>query len=60
MNIETHLRELGTIEIGSLRERILELDEPTWLDNEQRQNDYTVHRQTQSIILVFCDGPPND
>ena len=60
MNIETHLKELGAIDIDPLRQRILELDGAAWLDNEKRQIDYEVHRQTQSVILVFCDGPPQD
>jgi hypothetical protein len=60
MNIDTPLKPLGPIDIGLLSRAILDLDESTWLTNEQRQNDYEVHRQTQSIILVFCDGPMND
>lgn len=60
MNIDTHLRELGEINIGELSRRILDLGDSAWLDNEKRQNDYEVHRQTQSVILVFCDGPPHD
>lgn len=60
MDIDTPLKTLGPIDIGSLSRAILDLDEDTWLTNEQRQNDYEVHRQTQSIIMVFCDGPMND
>ena len=60
MNIDKPLKELGDIDVENLGRRILELDGDIWLDNEQRQNDYEVHRQTQSIILVFCDGPIDD
>ena len=60
MNIDTHLKELGAIDVEPLRNAILGLAEADWLSNEQRQNDYEVHRQTQSVILVFCDGPMND
>ena len=60
MDIDTPLKPLGPIDIGPLSRAILDLDEDTWLTNEQRQNDYEVHRQTQSIIMVFCDGPMND
>ena len=56
MDIETPLKDLGEIDIEPLRKAILALDESTWLDNQQRQTDYEVHRQTQSVILVFCDG----
>jgi hypothetical protein len=60
MDIDTPLKPLGPIDIGPLSQAILDLDEDAWLTNEQRQNDYEVHRQTQSIIMVFCDGPMND
>ena len=60
MDIDTPLKPLGPIDIGPLSRAILDLDEDTWLTNEQRQNDYEVHRQTQSVIMVFCDGPMND
>jgi hypothetical protein len=60
MDIDTPLKPLGPIDIEPLSQAILDLDEDAWLTNEQRQNDYEVHRQTQSIIMVFCDGPMND
>lgn len=60
MNIDEALKELGDIEIGPLSEAVLGLPESAWLENERRQQDYEVHRQTQSIVLVFCDGPMSD
>jgi len=57
MDIETPLRELGGVDADALRHAILELDDDAWLANERRQNDYEVHRQTRSVVLVFCDGP---
>ena len=60
MNIDTPLKELGTVDIEALQKAILALSDEDWLSNEQRQNDYEVHKQTQSVILVFCDGPMND
>jgi len=60
MDIDTPLKPLGPVDVEPLSQAILDLDEDTWLANEQRQNDYEVHRQTQSVILVFCDGPMND
>ena len=56
MDIETPLKDLGEIDVDPLRKAILALDESAWLDNKQRQTDYEVHRQTQSVVLVFCDG----
>ena len=42
--------------IGPLREAILGLDPAAWLEQTQRQQEYDVHRYTQSIVLVFTDG----
>jgi hypothetical protein len=60
MDIETPLRELGDIDVDALKSAILGLDEAAWIANQQRQIDYDVHRQTQSVVLVFCDGPGKD
>ena len=60
MDIETPLRELGSVDSDALRQAILDLDETAWLANERRQKDYEVHRQTRSVVLVFCDGPMHD
>jgi len=30
-----------------------------WREDPRRQRDYDVHAQTQSIILLFCEGWPN-
>ncbi len=60
MNIDTPLKNLGGIDIDSLRRTVLSLDEETWLLNERRQTDYEVHRQTRSVVMVFCDGPMQD
>lgn len=60
MNIDTPLRALGEIDARPLIDAILALDPEQWLENESRQTDYEVHRQTQSIVLVFCEGTPGD
>ena len=57
MDIDTPLKSLGEVNVEPLRQAILDLDEAAWIANQQRQIDYDVHRQTQSIVLVFCDGP---
>ncbi len=56
MNIDGSIRELGTVDIEALREAILAQDEAAWRENAQRQEEFEVHRQTESIVLVFCDG----
>ena len=58
MDIDVPLRELGPVEAESLINAILDLDEECWQAQQYRQNAYEVHRQTQSLVLVFCDGWP--
>ena len=60
MDIDTPLKPLGEVQVEPLRQAILDLEEAAWIANQQRQIDYDVHRQTQSIVLVFCDGPAKD
>ncbi len=61
MNIEERLRELGEVETAALTEAILELDERAWHEEEYRQQAFDVHRQTESVVLVFVnlDDWPN-
>ncbi len=56
MDIGVPLRELGEYDIGPLRDVILAQDEQVWLGNTYRQQEYEVHQQTQSIVMVFTDG----
>lgn len=60
MNIDTPLKHLGEIDATALSDAILALDDQRWLENQARQNEYEVHKQTQSVVLVFCDGPMSD
>lgn len=61
MDIDVPLRDLGPIEVDKLRDLILEQDEKAWYEDEYRQQVYDVHRETESIVLVFThgDGWPN-
>lgn len=56
MNIGEPLRDLGTVDVGPLREAILALGPDAWLEQTQRQVSYDVHRYTQSVVLIFTDG----
>ena len=56
MDIETPLKELGDYDIGPLRDCILGLGDAAWLGNTYRQQEYDVHRQTESVVMVFTDG----
>ena len=56
MNIDLPLRELGSVAAGELKEKVLSLPPEAWLVNKQRQQDYDVHRSTESVEMVFTDG----
>ena len=56
MNIDTPLRELGELDSTALRECILRQDEAAWHEDNYRQQQYDVHRETESIVMVFTHG----
>lgn len=56
MDIEQPMRELGPVDVGALAELILAQEEAAWHEELKRQESYEVHRQTQSIVMVFTDG----
>lgn len=60
MNIDEPLKSLGKVDIGALSDAVLGLPAATWLENERRQQEYEVHRQTRSVVLVFCDGEKSE
>ena len=56
MKIDVPLRDLGEVPAAELREAVLSLDEAAWADQQYRQDTYEVHRQTESLVMVFTDG----
>lgn len=56
MDFDAPIRELGEVDVAPLREAILAQEEGAWLEHAARQQDYEVHRLTESIVLVFTDG----
>lgn len=51
---------LGAVECAELREHVLSLSEAVWQEDQQRQIEYrNVHSQTQSVVLIFCEGWPD-
>lgn len=56
MKIDTPLRDLGEVPMEALRDTVLGVDQEAWLDQQHRQETYEVHKQTQSLVLVFTDG----
>lgn len=55
MDIGVPVRDLGSIDVGPLRDAILGVDEQAWFDNSHRQTAYDVHSQTQSLVMLFTD-----
>ena len=56
MDIDEPLRELGKVDIEPLRDLILAQEEAAWHEDHFRQEVYDVHRETESIVLVFTHG----
>ncbi len=55
MNIEEPQRCLGGVDVQALSEAILGQEPQAWTEQLSRQQKYEVHRDTQSIVLLFCD-----
>jgi hypothetical protein len=55
LDIDTPIRELGPIDSEALVEAILAQDEAAWHEEKHRQQAYEVHRETESIVLVFAE-----
>src|SRR5690606_8403003 len=53
MNCPGNLRRLGAIEIDGLRERALARTDEDWARESIRQQRYEVHRDTETIPLVY-------
>ncbi|MGH8129776.1 MAG: aspartyl/asparaginyl beta-hydroxylase domain-containing protein [Steroidobacteraceae bacterium] len=55
MDIGVPIKNFGKVGMEALAEAILAQDEAAWNENVQRQNDYEVHEQTRSVVLLFAD-----
>jgi Aspartyl/Asparaginyl beta-hydroxylase len=55
MDIGDRLRDLGTVDSTALREAILAQEPGAWREQQYRQQEFDVHRQTESIVLVFVN-----
>lgn len=54
MDIGTPIKDWGEVDTTALCEAILSQDDAAWDEDEQRQADYDVHRQTKSIVMLFA------
>lgn len=54
------IRHLGAVNCAALRAQVLSLGEDIWFEDQLRQIEFdNVHSQTQSVLLIFCEGWPN-
>ena len=54
MKIDQPIKDLGPVNIDALRTAILAQDEPAWQENKTRQSEYAVHKQTETLVMIFC------
>ncbi|MDE0062074.1 MAG: aspartyl/asparaginyl beta-hydroxylase domain-containing protein [Gammaproteobacteria bacterium] len=55
MDIDTRIRELGPVDSGPLAAAILAQEEAAWHEQQHRQRAYEVHKDTESMVLVFTE-----
>ncbi len=55
MDIDVPQRCLGAVDILPLKRRILEQELEAWDEQTIRQQTYEVHKDTRSIVMLFCD-----
>ncbi len=54
MDIGVPIKNLGEVDASSLCEAILSQDAIAWEEDAQRQDDYDVHSQTRSMVMLFA------
>jgi hypothetical protein len=54
MDIGVPIKDWGEVDTTILREAILKQDDLAWDEDDRRQDDYDVHRQTKSIVMLFA------
>ena len=55
MDIDCRMRELGDVDVAELSRAILSQERNAWLEEEHRQNAYEVHRETESMVMIFAE-----
>jgi hypothetical protein len=58
MKLDSPLKVLGPVDSEPLRQAALNLPEEAWLEGQGRQYHYEVHKQTQSVVLLWCEEKP--
>lgn len=55
MDIDVDQRCLGPVDMAAIRERILAQEPSAWTEQALRQQSYEVHKDTESIVMLFCE-----
>lgn len=55
MDIDVAHRFLGEVDVKALSDRILAQEPGAWKEQALRQQNYEVHSDTESIVMLFCD-----
>lgn len=55
MDIDSLLRNLGPVDNSALSDAILSQDDQAWQEDQYRQQVFDVHKETESIVLVFVN-----
>jgi hypothetical protein len=55
MNFGEDQRCLGPVDMQELGDRILSQEPAAWAEQAIRQQMYEVHKDTESIVMLFCD-----
>lgn len=53
MNFQGSFKHIGHADIGSIKDLVVQLTDEHWAGSDTRQQRYEVHKDTQSIPLVF-------
>lgn len=55
MDIGVDQKCLGAVDSAALADRILQQGDEAWTEQAIRQQQYEVHKDTESIVMLFCD-----
>ena len=55
MDIGVDQRCLGEVDMQVLKDRILAQEPDAWTEQAIRQQEYEVHKDTESIVMLFCE-----
>ncbi|MDJ0655843.1 MAG: aspartyl/asparaginyl beta-hydroxylase domain-containing protein [Xanthomonadales bacterium] len=55
VDIDTPFLELGPVDSEALIDTVLSQDEAAWREEQYRQQTYEVHRDTESMVMIFME-----